>query len=664
MTEIGYFSLWMTLILSAYAIVAGINGAKSGRWLASAERTVLGVWVLLTLAVLILEWLLITRDFQVLYVAENVSSTLPLLYRMTGLWAGQGGSLLFWVWLLSIFSAIVIFQNKYRNRELIPYVISVLMSVAFFFSILLIFMANPFKRLSFPVADGQGLNPLLQYPAMVVHPPSLYLGYVGAAVPFAFAIAALITGRLGEEWIKTTRKWAIFTWFFLSLGNLFGAHWAYRVLGWGGYWGWDPVENAAFMPWLVGTAYLHSIMIQEKKDMLKVWNFILVIMTFLLTIFGTFLTRSGIISSVHSFTGSGIGPLFAAFLGIILIFSFGLLISRLESLKSRNELESIASREFTFLLNNLILLAGAFSVLWGTMFPMISEVVRGTKISVGPPFFNRVMIPIGLALLALTGICPLISWRKASPSNFKKNLAPPIVFSLITGIVLWIAGIRSPYALLSLILCALVFFTIVMEFFRGTLARRAMTQKGFVKSFFDLVTKNKRRYGGYIIHLGIVFTFVGFTGQAYNREKEATLKQGQSLQIKDYTLVYNGKSETADPHKDIVYATFALFKSGRKIGTLQPEKYFYRTQQQPTTEVAIRSSFKEDIYLVLAEYGEDFVTIKAYVNPLVSWVWVGGLVLIFGTVLIMWPDKRKASPVDRQLSMSQEKTFRAGAGTR
>ncbi|OGW09037.1 MAG: cytochrome C biogenesis protein, partial [Nitrospinae bacterium RIFCSPLOWO2_12_FULL_39_93] len=535
--------------------------------------------------------------------------------------------------------AVVVIQNKNKNRDFMPYVISIISVTQCLFLVLMTFAERPFE-LIYPPEDGSGLNPMLQNPGMVFHPPTLYMGYVGFTIPYAFAMASLLTGHLGDVWIKTTRRWTIFSWFFLGMGNLFGAWWAYRVLGWGGYWAWDPVENASFMPWLTGTAYLHSVMIQERRDMLKVWNMVLIVLTFSLTIFGTFLTRSGVIQSVHSFGQGPVGYYFLAFLIITIVFSSYLIVTRLSILKSNNELDSIISRESSFLFNNLILVGAAFATFWGTMFPLISEAIKGEKVTVGPPFFNQVNIPIGLALLFLVGICPLIAWKKASISNFKRNFLIPFIISIIGGIALMPVGTGHIMAWLSFTISIFVITTIVMEFYKGASARRETTGEGFVKALITLIRRNKRRYGGYIIHIGVVLMYIGITGTSYNIEKEATLKKGESMSIGDYKVVYKDiKNNTPVPTKVEVIATMDVEKDGKIIATATPKRDFYKTAEQPISRVYNLSGLKEDLYIILAGFQEDgSATFKIHVNPLVKWLWIGGLVIGAGTLIAMLPD--------------------------
>ncbi len=642
--NIGYFSIIAALIVSVYAAVCSAIAKKTGnmKLISSSRNAVFVVSGLITITAASLLYALITHNFQLEYVASYTSRSLPLFYTISAFYAGNAGSLLLWVWFLSIFASLVVIQNLRQNRDIMPYVISVMMTVASFFLFLLVFVTDLFKKLPFVPQDGQGLNPLLQNPGMLFHPPTLYMGYVGFTIPFAFAIASLMTGRLGDEWIRSTRRWTIFAWLFLAIGNLFGSWWAYVELGWGGFWMWDPVESASFMPWLVATAYLHSVIIQEKRDMLKVWNMILIILTFVLTIFGTFLTRSGIVSSVHAFAESPLlGYLFLGFIVIILIFSYGLLIKRLPLLSSRNELDSLLSRESSFLLNNLLLVGATFAIFWGTVFPIISEVVRGVKVTVGPPFFNQVTIPIFLTLLLLTGICPLISWRSASRRNLMKNFLYPFTAGLTGGIVLFIMGIRNTLALISFTLSIFVATTILTEFIRGTMARREMTGEGRLKAFFTLIRKNKRRYGGYVVHIGIILIFIGVTGKAFKSEKVVTLTKGESSTVKNYTLRYDSYSEYPTRNKYIVATTLSIYKEGKKVGILTPEKDFYKGQEQPSSEVAIRSTLEEDLYVILAGYKNGSATFKIIINPLMSWMWIGGYVLVLGGIIVLWPDRKR-----------------------
>lgn len=655
MTEIGFYSLLISLFLAAYAVLSSVLGirSRSGEMIASAENAAYAVFGFFTLASVAMIHALVTRDFQIEYVASYTNRSLPMIYTLTAFYAGQKGSLLFWGWILSIFTAIVIFQNKDKNRELMPHVLVVLMAVVFFFAVLMVFVTNPFETLNQQPIDGRGLNPLLQNPGMIFHPPTLFLGYVGFTVPFAFALAALWTGQLDEVWIKTTRKWTIFSWFFLTAGNIFGMEWAYVELGWGGYWAWDPVENASFMPWIVGTAYLHSVMIQEKRGMLKVWNIVLILFTFLLTLFGTFITRSGLIASVHSFGESTLGWVFLFFLAITFFVSLGLLIHRLPDLKSRNQLDSLVSRESSFLFNNLLFIGIAFTVLWGTLFPIISEAVRGVKITVGVPFFNAVVTPIGITLLLLTGICPIIGWRKTTLWNFARKVSVPSVFSVAGATVLYFSGIETFYTLITLTVCIFVSATLFLEFFNGTKTRHAVFKERYPIALWNLIAKNKRRYGGHIIHFGVVLLFMAFSASAFNTEKQVTLQPGEYVNIKKYSLRYDGLAEYPTANRQKVVASLTLFNDHHNVGVLSPEKSLYTGQNQPTTEVAIHTTAREDLYVILAGYDKDSATFKILVNPLVVWIWIGGGIMAFGTLIVMLPNRRRREKITSKVKIAE-----------
>jgi len=647
-THLGSLALYLALVLAAYAVASSLWGARQGRqvWIASGAQAVYAVCGCVVIASAALIHALLSEDFNVEYVASYSSSTLPIQYKIAAFWGGQKGSLLFWTLILVCFSAIVQVQNRDKNRDLMPYVTASLMTISLFFLGLLCFLTPPFERLTFTPTEGSDLNPLLQNYWMTIHPPALYLGYISAAVPFAFAMAALATGKLGPVWIQTTRRWALTSWFFLSMGNLLGGRWAYEVLGWGGYWAWDPVENAAIMPWFTATAYLHSVMIQEKKNMLKVWNMVLVILTFALTIFGTFLTRSGVISSVHSFTQSGLGPYFMAFLVLVLAGAFGLLVYRLPELKSDNELDSIVSRESAFLLNNLVFVGLAFATFWGTVFPILSEWVRGVKITVGPPFFNQVNAPLGVVLLFLTGVGPVIAWRRASIKSLRRNFTAPLVWGLATGLLFFLFGYRHYYAVTVFSIAGFVLGTIVVEFYRGTRARQAMLDESSPRALGKLVSKNPRRYGGYVVHVGVVLISIGIAGSSFFKlEDQRTVEHGQRFEIGRYSLEYAGITPYDDAHYSAQIATVRVFVDGRQLDTLRPEKRVYKKQQQPTTEVSIRPSLLEDLYVVLGSYDapSGLATFQVFVNPLLSWIWIGGFVLILGTCITLAPN-----PAERQ----------------
>ena len=652
MNQVGSVGLIAALAFAAYALGAGVVGGKlrSLRVTRSAERATWAFFTMITLAVVALEYLILTNNFHNAYVAEHSNRDLATYYKVAALWAGQEGSLLFWTWLLAGYSALAVLLNRRKNRQLMPYVVSILMGTGVFFSSLVLFVANPFQELSltsaagmqpFSPADGNGLNPLLQYHPMVIHPPMLYLGYVGMVVPFAFAMSALITRQLGDNWIRTTRRWTMVPWMLLGLGILLGGNWAYAVLGWGGYWGWDPVENASLLPWLSGTAFLHSVMIQEKRGMLKVWNVVLVITTFFLSIFGTFLTRSGIVSSVHAFAQSNIGPFFAVFLSIILFFSLTLLFLRLDHLKSENKLDSLVSRESGFLFNNWILLALVFAVLWGTLFPVISKAVRNVTVTVGAPYFNKTAIPMGLLLLFLTGAGPLLAWRKTSFQSLKRNFTVPLIIALLVGIVLFVAGVRSLYPWMTLFLAAFVTVCVLGEFWKGALTRMKTAHENFAQAIYNLTMRNTRRYGGYVVHLGIVLLFIGFAGLAFKTQAKGLMDEGDLLKVKDYTLRCDRIVTGDTPNYEYTRALLTVTKDGHAFTQVHPERRFYKASQQPTSYVSIHPTLAEDLYVVMAgmDPGTNKAIIQVFVNPLVMWVWIGGVVVFLGTLLALIPSR-------------------------
>ncbi|OGF64972.1 MAG: hypothetical protein A2Y62_00685 [Candidatus Fischerbacteria bacterium RBG_13_37_8] len=563
-----------------------------------------------------------------------------MLYKVTALWGGQEGSILFWTWVLLIYGVIIVLNRNKRLIEFLPMVNMIQLIVAGFFLSILLFSANPFKLMLEPLPDGKGLNPLLQDPGMVFHPPALYLGFVGFTVPFAFAVASLIMGRLDITWVKATRKWTLLSWFFLTIGIVLGAKWAYIELGWGGYWAWDPVENASLIPWFVATAFIHSVIIQEKRDMLRVWNIFLVVLTFFLCMLGTFITRSGIISSVHSFAESTIGSFFVVFLSFVLFFCSALFFLRLDQIKGSRRLESVISRESSFLFNNLLFVAMAFAVLWGTLFPMISELFTGKKITVAAPFFNKVLMPLSLMLLLLTGLCPIISWRRSAVMRIIKNLVFPLVVSLLVIMLLIITGVRLPGVLAFSFVSVFVVVSIIAEFYKGIRARQAMRKEHFIISLVKLIIKNKRRYLGFVIHLSIVLIFIGFIGGYFNKEEEVVLKKSESVHFGGYVLEYHNLRINSDENKTSVIADLDVYKGNQRKITLHPGKDFHVTSEQPMTEVDILSTWKEDLYVVLAGWEEDeTVLLKLYFNPLVNWVWYGSLLLIIASLFLLFPDK-------------------------
>jgi cytochrome c-type biogenesis protein CcmF len=651
MTLLGNLSLWIAFLIGIWGAVVGWLGAVNGRadLQKSGRNAVFAMCGALFVAVFSLEWALFHHDFNVEYVAAYTSRNLPIFYTWSALYAGQKGSLLFWATVLSLFGSLALLLTAPRHRAYLPYVGAVVSVVATFFLTVILFAANPFDRLPYTPLDGTGLNPQLQNPGMVFHPPMLYLGYISMTIPFAFAVAALMSKRLETDWLTAIRKWTLVSWLFLSVGLLLGMWWAYVELGWGGYWAWDPVENAALLPWLTMTAFLHSVMIQEKRGMLKKWNLALVIGSWLLSIMGTFITRSGVISSVHSFTESPVGKYFLVFLVGAAIASFTLYRSRLPLLEAEARLESMVSREATFLFNNLLFVGIAFSVLWGTLFPILSEWVQGTKVTVGPPFFNQVNIPLGLALLALTGIGPLIAWRRASLANLQRQFAVPVTVGVFTGLALLVGGMRDLGANLAMALGGFVVATVVQEFARGTRARHRQYGESYALAFGRLVARNRRRYGGYIVHLGMVTLFVAFAGMAFKRETEATLRPGESASVKSpygwtYSFTHLGISQYDQLNRQVTAATVEIRRDGKRLGLLTTEKRQHvdalgRPTFQPSTEVGIRSDAREDLYVVLGGVvdGTEQAVFRFTINPLVWWVWYGGVILVIGGLIVMWP---------------------------
>ena len=675
MTLLGQFALWAAFVLGIWCVVLSFSGRWQGRpdLSMTVVRSIYAILGCLLVASLSLWKGLISHDFNMEYVAAYTSRNLPSAYIFSAFWAGQKGSLLFWAVVLSIFASAAQLLTPRRFAYLMPYVAGVTAAVITFFVSVMIFAADPFERLAFTPADGRGLNPQLQNIGMVIHPPMLYLGYISLTIPFAFAMAALLSRRLDAGWLHAIRKWTIVSWLFLSIGITLGMWWAYVELGWGGYWAWDPVENASLLPWLTMTAFLHSVMIQEKRGMLKRWNFGLVIGTFLLSIFGTFITRSGVIASVHSFTQSNVGFFFLAFLVVAAILSFTLLYTRWGLLEADVRLESVVSREAAFLFNNLLLVGVAFSVLWGTLFPILSELVRGTKITVGPPFFNRVNVPLGLLLLGLTGIGPLIAWRKASTANLKRQFIAPVACGLVTLAALLLGGMRDFYATVALSLAGFVAGTIVQEFYRGIRARRRMHGESIPLAFAHLIGRNRRRYGGYIVHVGMLIYFVAFAGMAFKRQQEATLKPGDSVEMQSpfghrYRFTHMGVSQYESLNRIVSAATLQVTKDGRSLGLMTSEKRqhvdsFKRPTFEPSTEVGIRSTLQEDLYIVYAGSvdGTEEAVYRFNLNPLVWWVWFGGMVLVFGGILTMWPGGGPTGAVPRRAQAGYEVAL-VGAG--
>ena len=651
MALLGHLALWLAFLVGLWGAITGFVGGAQRRTdlQLSARHATFALFGALLIAVLCLEIAIFRHDFSLQYVATRTSRNLPTFYLWSALYSGQEGSLLFWAAVLSLFAVLVQVLTSGRYRAFLPYVAAVTSFVTTFFVTVMLFAANPFTRLPFAPLDGQGMNPQLQNPGMVFHPPMLYLGYISITIPFAFAIAALLTKKLDTGWLVAVRKWTIVSWLFLSIGLLIGMWWAYVELGWGGYWAWDPVENAALLPWLVMTAFLHSVMVQEKRGMLKKWNLALVIGAWLLSIFGTFITRSGVIASVHSFTQSSVGYFFLVFLVLSAVASFSLYATRLPLLDADAKLESMVSREASFLFNNLLLIGIAFSVLWGTLFPILSEAVKGTKITVGPPFFNQVNVPLGLALLALTGIGPLIAWRRASVPNLRRQFAVPLTAFMFAALILLVAGMRDFGPLMAVSLGSFVCATVIQEFGRGARARHRQYGESMPVAVFQLLARNRRRYGGYIVHVAIVLLFVAFAGMAFKKETQATLQPGESVTLRSpyghaYTFTHLGISQYNALNREITAALVEVRRDGKPIGRLRTEKRqhvdaFGNPTFEPSTEVGIRSGLQEDLYIVLAGLvnGTEQAVYRFTINPLVWWVWFGGFVLVLGGLIVLWP---------------------------
>ncbi len=671
MSQIGSFALLLALALSAYSFLAGVlaltrPGPGSERLGETARRAGIATFAVVFLAALVLVISAFQDNFSIAYIFHHSNRDLPAPYKFATLWSGQEGSLLFWSLLLAAYGFVLRLRHK-TDARLFAYASAIIAAVQIFFLLLLNFAAHPFALMTGELpADGAGLNPLLQYPEMVIHPPMLYLGYVGFTVPFAFALGALIMRYPGEKWIRITRRWTMVTWAFLTCGVFLGAHWAYSVLGWGGYWGWDPVENASLMPWLTGTAFLHSVMMQEKRGMLKMWNMWLIFATFWLAILGTFLTRSGIISSVHAFAQSSIGGWFKWFLLITLVTFTYFFFKNKSHLRSEHKLESLISRESSFLFNNLLLLLACFTVLWGTWFPLISEYVQGNKVTVGPPFYNKVAIPVALLLLLLTAVGPLLAWRKTSFESLKRNFKWPALGALAVGILMIAFGVRPWtdvayfYALMAAMLATLVGLTVASEFIRGGRVISRHTGQNLLASMVHLFHRNTRRYGGYIVHFGVAVVIIGILGTPFNQDKEKEMGFGDKMTIGPYTLVCESYTQDDNPNYSNEWAIINVFKGDRKIETMYPERRFYKASQQPQTLPRIRSTYKEDLYLTYEGLNEQTgrPIIKAHLNPLVMWIWVGVLIMIGGTVLALIPN---ALPV-RVPAPARIQTAPVGAG--
>jgi cytochrome c-type biogenesis protein CcmF len=639
--DAGRAALLVAFLLACYGVAAGIVAGRTRREdvLLSVRRSALACFALVLIAAAALIASLVTKDYSLRFVALYTSNDAPLNYAVTSMWAGNAGSLLLWVVVLLLFTSIVALTTRRQYRELAPYTLAVLFGIGVFFLTMINFLDSPFQRLPVATPDGRGLNPLLENFWMQIHPPALYLGYVSASVPFAFGVAALLTRRLDDEWIKGTHRWTLLTWAFLSLGNLLGAKWAYETLGWGGYWGWDPVENAAIMPWFTATAFLHSVMIQERRGMMKVWNVSLIVATFCLTIFGTFLVRSGVLTSVHSFGLSNLGPFFFGFIGLTILGSIALIVSRLKDLHSDATLDSVVSRESSFLVNNLLLIGAAFAIFWGTVYPLVSEATRGLKVTVGAPYYDQVVGPILLGIFLLMGVGPLVAWRRATIANLVRNFRFPFLSGLATLLLCLAFGVRQVPTLLAAPVLGFVIGGVVLEFYRGVRARRRGFGEPLPTAFGRLFVRHPSRYGGYLVHVGMVVIAVGVIGsKVYQDASEATLQPGDTKQIGGYTLRYEGLNQTATATREVNRATVAILADGRQVGTVYPEKNFFPVQQQPQSVVGLRSTLADDLYVVLAAWQPNGdVTLKTYLNPLVAWIWIGGAVALLGSFVCFLP---------------------------
>ena len=648
MENIGALAILLSFCLAVFAIASSLTGKYTQRQflVISAERAVYTICGLLTVAAGLLIYSLISGDFRLAYVAAHSNRDMPTVYKFTAWWGGQEGSLLLWSWLLSVYSAIIVFTNRRKFREMMPLVTSILMTTLAFFVGMITFVASPFKVLMagkgvIDVGDGSGLSPLLQWWTMAIHPPFLYLGYVGCTVPFAFAMASLITKQPGEAWIHTTRRWAILTWLFQTTGILLGMGWAYTVLGWGGYWGWDPVENASLMPWITATAFLHSVMMQEKKGMMKVWNMVLVSATFLLSILGTTLTRTGLVASVHAFAQSPVKPYFTTFLISATALTILAILWRLPYLKSEVKLESVISRESSFLFNNLILLASCFAVLWGTLFPVVMEALTGEKETIDAPYYNKVNVPIALFLIFLTGVGPLIAWRKSSLASLKKSFQLPTIVGLVVMVGLVAAGMRAIAPVISFGLCAFVIASIASEFWKGSRAIQLKENINLFRSAYELTWRNTRRYGGYLVHMGMVILFIGFTGSAFNQHETASIGLNETKNFAGYGFKVLGVNDGETPNYQFSHASVELSRNGKVLDQLETEVRSYKASQEQSSIIGIRRRINEDVYINFAGLSQDNTKaiFQLYVFPLVTLIWGSFYILLLGTIICLIPGK-------------------------
>jgi len=648
-TDMGTIALILALIFAVYAVISSALGAVRQRsaLVVSGRRSTLVVAALLVTASLSLIGAFLTHDFGSTYVVEHSSLAMPWYYTISAFYGGQEGSLLYWAMMLSIFSAIVVFLYRRAPAQLMPYVVATLMTIETFFLILLNFVSTPFARLTIPPTDGAGLNPILQDPGMLIHPPMLLMGYMSWSIPFAFAIAAMITGRLDSAWLRSIRRWTLAAWAIQTTGLVLGAWWAYHVLGWGGYWGWDPVENAALLPWLTATAFLHSTMVQERRGSLKVWNLGLIIATFALSIFGTFEVRSGIISSVHSFAYSDIGPYFLGFLIVVLVVSLGLFFFRLPQLRPEQQFDTVVSREGGFLLNNLLLTGIAFATFWGTIFPVITAAVRGQTMTVSTSFYQQVNGPLFLALILMMGVGPLLAWRRASWTSIFRNFRWPALIAAAFALLLLPLGVTSFWPNLGFAVCAFTAVTIGYEVWRGVRVRHNHGEP-YVRAFAMLVNRHRTRYGGYLIHLGLVVLAVGVIGsQFFQTQGEGTLAVGQSMNVSGYTLTYRGITDTAANNIETITTHFTLSRDGQVLQEIYPgQRIFPGFEDQPTSKISITTHNLVDVYVFLSSFDQTkTATIRVFINPLVSLVWTGGILMLIGGIFCWWPERRRVAPL-------------------
>lgn len=644
-SDIGFVALVLALLSAAYVVLAAPLGLRWGipEMVSSARNGVYAVSFLMVTAMAVLAYSLLTHDFGVKFVVGNASLAQPWYFDLAGLYGGQAGSLLVWATGLAIFSGLAVYINRRTIPAVMPYTMATLMVIQVFFLILLIFVSNPFDRLAVPLEDGRGINALLRDPGFLIHPPVLITGFMAWSIPFAFAMGAMISGRLDTLWLKAARPWVLAAWAILGSGLLLGAWWAYHVLGWGGFWGWDPVENVALLPWLLGTAFLHSTIVEERRGMLRKWNMLLIIGTFSLSIFGTLVVRGGLLDSVHNFATSALGPAFLAFLAFTLAVSLYFFFKRSSALESHQRFDSLISKESGFLMNNLLLVGIAFATFWGTIFPLLTEAYDGSKITVGAPFYNQVNGPILLALLVMMGIGPLLAWRKGSWESIRRNYRWPLAGAIVWGILMvTVLNVTKLWTLGAVTACAFTFGVVTMEYYRGVRARKRSTGESYPVALGNMVSRNRRRYGGYIVHLGILLIGLGVIGTYLHQSQlDTTLAVGESATLGDYTLTYTGIQQRRGVDNNITEATLVVEKDGKFWDVIHPRRVFYDGQEsQPVSQIAIRSGPKEDLYVLLAAWDDDIATFLIFVNPLVLWMWVGGVVFLIGTVIAVWPQSQ------------------------